>query len=136
MSLCASFDYLGQVLLLQPTNSRPRNLILLYDYLQRSGWTLSEEQIEKLSSRWYISACFIRDRDDIHSKTTKRNDDNIKLELPASKLATLDNTSQMYKVFQDYLSHHKTWIQQDTKASGVTNRVDEEWLAKFAPHGK
>lgn len=118
-------DRIGcQQLLLQPTNSRPRNLIRLYDVLQQSGWCLADERIEYLSSRWYISSCFVRS-----PTNTILNGDGI--ELPASKLALLDASDPMRKILSRYLHHHVKWIKQEAQLSRVSNEADEKWLDQF-----
>jgi tRNA A22 N-methylase len=122
-------DRIGcQKLLLQPTNSRPRHLILLYDTLQESGWCLVDERIEKLSSRWYISSCFMRS-----NRHRQENEDEVAL--PLSKLSSTlgeSDSSSMRQVFEEYLQHHLHWIHQDAKAGGgATNEADQRWLARF-----
>jgi tRNA A22 N-methylase len=114
-------DRLGcQQLLLQPTNSRPRNLIKIYDELQSSGWRLVDERIEELSSRWYISSCFVRAADDDGDR-----------ELPTAKLAVLEDSHPMKPVWKEYWQHHLNWIQRDIEASGRTNEADERWRERF-----
>jgi tRNA A22 N-methylase len=113
-----------QQVLLQPTNSRPSNLIILYDHLQTSGWRLADERIEKLSSRWYVSSSFVRG-------VTMESKDPINLELPTSKLALLHESDPMYQTFQDYVTHHCSWIQQDAELRGTTNQAEQRWVAKF-----
>jgi tRNA A22 N-methylase len=98
-----------QALLLQPTNSKPRNLIQLYDALQKSGWRLEGERIQKISSRWYISSAF--------SKTDQSYTPLGTLELPGSKLHDCLNTSssEMKTEFVKYVKHHCSWLEADKK---------------------
>eukprot|EP00980_Cylindrotheca_fusiformis_P013718 scaffold3526_cov115-Cylindrotheca_fusiformis.AAC.8 len=111
-------------LLLQPTNSRPRNLILLYDYLQNTGWRLADERIERLSSRWYISVSFVRKFQDKQSMEP--------LELPTSKLALLEESDKMHQTYKEYVTHHSRWIRQDSKLNGDRmSSSDQRWLAKL-----
>lgn len=112
-----------QQLILQATNSRPRNLMLLYDHLQTSGWSLAEERIESIASRWYISASFRR------NGNAKEGVD--KVLLPTSKLSEMDTTNAMFQTFQDYVDHHCNWIQKDEEARKDINRADSQWLATF-----
>ena len=119
-------------LVLQATNSRPRNLILLYDRLQKIGWKVRDERIEKLSSRWYITACFEIPND---APCTIRLDESVPLvdlELPGLKLRSLDKACSMRKIFDEYCLHHKQWIQQDAKVSRqqIDSR-DLRWLEYF-----
>ena len=112
-------------LVLQATNSRPRNLVLLYDRLQDMGWELKNEQIEKLSSRWYITSRF-----DASTDSGQRN--LVNPELPGSRLRSLNKNCSMRRSFDEYCLHHKRWIQQDAKASGqqIDSR-DLRWLKFF-----
>jgi tRNA A22 N-methylase len=116
-------DRLGcQQLLLQPTNLRPRNLIKIYDEIQSSGWRLVDERIEELSSRWFISSCFVR---------AAAADDDEDRELPTAKLAVLEDSHPMKPVWKEYWQHHLNWIQRDIEASGRTNEADERWRERF-----
>ena len=115
-----------QQLLLQPTNTRPRNLIMLYDFLQESGWCVSEERIEKLSSRWYISTSFIKG-DLLQNAGEGYN----VAQLPCFKLLELDGSNPMRAVFDDYKRHQIDWIKDDAKASGIMFEDDKRWLAVF-----
>jgi tRNA A22 N-methylase len=104
-------------LVLQPTNCRPRNLIMLYDNLRDLGWQVEDERIEYLSSRWYFSTSFVRS--DHHSSAHA----NVEL-LPGMKLAQSDS------VFQAYVEHHCAWLRKDEEASPLRGREDV-WLEAF-----
>jgi len=111
-------------LVLQPTNSRPRNLILLYDWLQKKGWKIRDERIEKISSRWYMTTSF---------ELTKNNLSAVRsLELPGCKLMCLDESYSMRQVFDEYCQHHESWIKQDESVSGRKIECrDSRWLEYF-----
>jgi tRNA A22 N-methylase len=115
-----------QQLLLQPTNTRPRNLIMLYDALQESGWCVAEERIEKLSSRWYISTSFIKG-----DLLQNAGQEYSVTQLPCFKLLELDGSNPMRAVFDDYKRHQIDWIKDDAKASGIMFQDDKRWLAVF-----
>ena len=115
-----------QQLLLQPTNTRPRNLITLYDFLQKSGWCVADERIEKLSSRWYISTSFIK-RDLLHNA----GEEYSVAQLPCFKLLELDGSNPMRAVFDEYKRHQIGWIKDDAKVSGIMFEDDKRWLAVF-----
>jgi tRNA A22 N-methylase len=115
-----------QQLLLQPTNTRPRNLIMLYDFLQEAGWRVAEERIEKLSSRWYISTSFIKG-DLLQNAGEEYN----VAHLPCLKLLELDGSNPMRAVFDDYKRHQIDWIKDDAKASSIMFEDDKRWLAIF-----
>ena len=95
-------------LVLQATNSRPRNLIRLYDRLQTMGWKVREERIEKLSNRWYITTRF-----ELSNEVGASED----LELPGLKLQSIEKGTSMRETFDEYCLHHKRWIQKDAKVS-------------------
>lgn len=108
-----------QQLILQPTNSRPRNLLQLYDMLQESDWTLLDERIEFLSRRWYLSSCFVRS-----SATCSASVKN----LPTSKLSLLEEGDPMKVITRDYWQHHLNWIQNEDEASkGNLHEDDMRW---------
>ncbi|CAB9522176.1 SAM-dependent methyltransferase [Seminavis robusta] len=116
-------SYLGsQILLLQPTNSKPKNLIHLYDSLQNEqGFLLVEERIEILASRWYISAAFARG---------KQGDSLQSCLLPGTKLQTCSDNSQK-EMFDHYVDHHTSWLAKDQKY-GKLEASEQRWLRTFA----
>lgn len=110
-----------QLLLLQPTNSKPKNLVLLYDTLQNTGWELMGERIEFLSSRWYLSVAF-----------AKRDERDIpvvgKTHLPGVCLRQLGDTSPMKETFDRYIKHHKRWLEKDKDLPQGLAESEERWL--------
>jgi tRNA A22 N-methylase len=114
-------DYLGcQQLILQPTNSRPRHLMLLYDRLRGMGWRVEDERIEYMSSRWYISTLFVRNC--MTPETT----------LPGAILNQLERDDPaMWKVFLEYVKHHCSWVRKDMKNAGGVREEDDTWLRAF-----
>jgi tRNA A22 N-methylase len=124
-------------LVLQSPNSRPRNLIRLYDRLQTVGWKVRDERIEKLSSRWYVTTRFDMITNNYTSDMHHSDKDHVpvELELPGMRLQSLDKSSSMSEVFDEYCRHHKQWIEQerDAKASAkqqIDSR-DLRWLEFF-----
>ena len=116
-------------LVLQPTNSKPRNLVLLYDWLQSKGWNIKDERIERISSRWYFSTCF---------ELTKQNQQYTSsmdsMQLPGCKLVCLDQSHSMRKEFDEYCKHHKLWIKQDQRVSDQKKEInprESRWLEYF-----
>ncbi|CAJ1950720.1 unnamed protein product [Cylindrotheca closterium] len=120
-----------QQLLLQPTNSRPSHLILLYDHLQKSGWRLVDERIEELSKRWYVSTCFQRKSKDEEDNVDPNINTHTPMELPTSKLIQLKDDNPMFSPFQKYVAHHCQWIEMDAGARGALKEADERWLKAF-----
>lgn len=118
-----------QQLILQPTNSRPRNLIQLYDMLHDQGWTLLDERIEYLSKRWYLSCCFVRARDSCLAATDTAS------RIPTSKLLLLDDNLPMKQVTRNYWQHHLNWIEREELASNGNLHQDDirwrEWVKYY-----
>jgi tRNA A22 N-methylase len=108
-------------LVLQPTNCRPRNLIMLYDNIRDFGWQVEKERIVYLSSRWYFSTSFVRS--DEHSSAYA----NVNL-LPGMKLA---ESEQSDSVFQAYVEHHCAWLRRDRQAAGELRGGEDRWLEAF-----
>lgn len=110
-----------QYLVLQPTNSRPRNLLLLYDTLQQSGWSLREERLECLATRWYLSASFVRTKPVLRGTTDMAC-------LPTSRLALLEENDRMKVETRAYWNHHLKWIRMEEAASGgEITPYDKRW---------
>lgn len=101
-------------LILQPTNSRPRHLLHLYNRLNQLGWQARAENIDFVSSRWYVTVEFVR------SNYTA-------IQFPGI-LAMTSNTS---KTTEDWVVHHKNWIRVDSAKTGSTNQNDGLWLEAF-----
>ena len=113
-----------KALLLQPTNSKPKNLIHLYDILQTKEWSLVDERIEKVSSRWYVSAAFVRERKNIQSNELEYH------ALPGVKLLTSGGNASK-SIFQQYIHHHATWMAADQQY-GKLDSSEKRWLRQFS----
>lgn len=95
----------SKFLFLQPTNSRPQHLVILYDGLQKKlGWQLCDETVAFVGGRWYISSYFCRNDD------SKRDTMGLYL-FPGHYL--LHN-----EIFDKYVRHHLQWLKQDYQARG------------------
>ena len=127
-----------QHLILQPTNSRPRNLMHLYDSLQDYGWSPVQEHMEYLSSRWYLTTSFVRN---LNWKKNSSSSDNSTMLLPGQLLlqqlqqdqeSSLSNTTTTTTTVLDhYIQHHVTWIRQDFERSSKLSSHDARWLRVF-----
>ena len=126
-------DILGRLdtkcLVVQPTNSRPRNMIQLYDLLQSAGWSILEERIAYVSSRWYITSSFTR------SEERRNNNGWIesKAIIPGMMLAaSVENDDNDIKglrdVYQNYVEHHTDWLERDQQVNPLLDENDERWL--------
>lgn len=131
-------DDLGvEQLVLQPTNSRPRNLIALYDFLYRQGWISTEEQLVALAGRWYLTTSLERRRppqqqqqDEVVIKVAT----NDELSLPVEKFPLcrcVQAKGDDRDLFQGYLQHHCPWLRKDEQQAGRLRGREDEWLANF-----
>lgn len=98
-------------LFLQPTNSRPEHLIILYDCLQKKGFELCSETVAYVSGRWYINASFRRN-DNKQFDTMYR--------FPGHYLSNDE-------IFDNYVKHHIEWLKQITQ-NGPLAEEDMRWL--------
>lgn len=98
-------------LFLQPTNSRPEHLIILYDCLQKKGFELCHETVAYVSGRWYINASFRRN-DNKQFDTMYR--------FPGHYLSNDE-------IFDNYVKHHIQWLKQITQ-NGPLAEEDRRWL--------
>lgn len=113
-------------LVLQPTNSRPRNLYRLYAYLQNIGWQVDDERIEYLSKRWYITASFARTDDAALSLPGDKLVEN-------SKLEHAPINDKMADDFWAWVSHHCAWIRKDqARGRHWMDKADLDWIARFS----
>ena len=117
----------SSALVLQPTNTKPRNLCLLYQALHNIGWMPQQERIQYISGRWYITSLFYRQRS-VQSVIHNNNDDNRQVEpiVPCSLVAQDDpatDKSESFTLLRQYVQHHRNWIQSNQKYSG--NRPTE-----------
>jgi tRNA A22 N-methylase len=116
-------DLRSQRLILQPTNSRPRNLMQLYYALGNMGWKVRDERIEKVSSRWYLSVAFKR-RADVRSSYDGQ--------LPGVHLCCVGAAdADRWNISRDWVSHHCSWIRQDMKKTNDIHEGDIRWLKAF-----
>jgi tRNA A22 N-methylase len=114
-----ALDVLGtNYLFLQPTNSRPRHLLLLYDALQNDGhqWELRDENIVFLGGRWYINSYFKR-RQACKTATTHYLGDFLSKDDIISRAA-----------YESYVTHHINWLRQDYSSKAQLEIDDERWL--------
>jgi len=128
----AQLDRLAcRALLLQPTNSKPKHLMELYDTLYIMGWKLQDERIEYQSGRWYLSVAFVRS---LERSTSPDNMNETPLPgsiLHSRRLLSLEDTTTTY--FPDYVQHHVRWLQNDLKKRGTLNENESRWLQMFGP---
>jgi tRNA A22 N-methylase len=123
-------------LIVQPTNSRPSHLILLYNKLQNDGWKVENERIERLSSRWYITTSFrkqVRENDDgVNNEFDEEEEIEHPMVLPGSILSTtMTDSHPMYQIFEEYCYHHTVWIEEDSKAGRNVDPQEDNWLHQF-----
>jgi len=131
-------------LVLQPTgtDTRPRNMIKLYDELRKIGWAVSEERIEYISSRWYITTsfarsqslvgnaeneCFVKMPGESISQFFGANDQDCANESEDNVDVGKDLT-RMYAIYQNYVSYHKEFLQQELQVKPSLYENDKRWL--------
>ena len=107
-------------LFLQPTNTKPSNMIRLYDFVQASGFTPREELLKYISRRWYFTILFERYPDGKPSQSFESFDS-----LPGDKLRDDDN---MHRDFMNYVDHHRQWLERDLSAKGTLSEEEARWL--------
>ena len=101
-------------LFLQPTNSRPQHLIMLYDGLQNQlGWELKDERIAFVGGRWYISSYF-------HQNDDTNSSSNSGYRFPGHYLLDDD-------IFDTYVKHHLKWLKQVSE-KGPLVEEDTRWV--------
>jgi len=103
---------------LQPTNSRPQHMVMMYDQLHQSGWVLRDERIAFLGGRWYINTFFERGCD---------NNDQLQLENPYRFPGhCLSNDNEVYDT---YVKHHLRWLNEDyERPKFVFDEEDRRWM--------
>ena len=108
-----------QTLFLQPTNSRPQHMIILYDQLQKDDrWVLRDERIAFVGGRWYISAFFERGRND-----------NIRLESENSYHFPGQYLLHSGDAYDAYVHHHLKWLKDDyDRPKGDLEGEDKRWI--------
>jgi hypothetical protein len=104
---------------LQPTNSRPQHMMMLYERMQDSRvWSLEGETIAHSGGRWYINSCFERRRGD---------DDSFRY--PGHFLVRDDSYRRDGGAYDAYVRHHLRWLGGDYERPRY--RLEEEdgrWL--------
>lgn len=106
-----------QRLLLQPTNCRPKNLILLHRSLADQRRHVDDERIAWINNRWYWTV----------SCRPGLGSDRVSA-MPGGQLARQQPPNP---IFTDYLNHHCRWLQQDLTKTGRLPDGEEEWLKSF-----
>jgi len=116
-------------LFLQPTNSRPRHLLLLYDRLHKNGsWVLKDEKIVFVGGRWYISSLLERQHrskvDRISGLMSEPNSSESSFRFPGYFL-----NDQCDGVYKSYVLHHLNWLKRDfERRDGLLEDDDQRWI--------
>mmetsp|Transcript_8823 Transcript_8823/g.12606 ORF Transcript_8823/g.12606 Transcript_8823/m.12606 type:complete len:400 (-) Transcript_8823:96-1295(-) len=114
-------------IIVQPTNSRPQHLLLLYKRLFEDGWRLEEECIEFMDQRWYITSSFV---------LKKEEEEGVFL-LPGDYLSSKKKEKdEQIKIYKEYVRHHVAWMKENLQQRTLhkdTNRHkfeedDMKWL--------
>lgn len=109
-------------LYLQPASPKPTFFIQLYDILYEHNWIVSNEIIQKVGKRYYISSSFTR------CCSEQPHDTNEKMLMPGTYLALnyLNNGNNDY--YYEYVIFHKKWIENDKKIKGCYGDYELRWL--------
>ena len=117
-------------LFLQPTNSRPRHLLLMYDQLYtQGGFELIDEKIVFVGGRWYISSFFERPNDENLSISKGAEiDDNSTPEFLFPGHFLKDKVSDE-NIYDEYVRHHAQWLNNDyVRRNGILEKDDVRWI--------
>ena len=99
---------LTQRVFLQPTNSRPQHMTMLYEALHASGWGLRDETVSYLGGRWYINCFWERD---------------------TSKVFHFPGHFLKDEIYDAYVKHHLQWLKKDYEQPGcLLADEDRRWL--------
>jgi len=106
----------------QPTNSRPQHLMILYEKLQQSsGWVLRDETISYLGGRWYINAYF-------EKGCSQEEDEDNSFCFPGHFLVHSD-TEEERDAYDSYVKHHLCWLREDfERPKCILEDEDKRWL--------
>ena len=110
-------------LFLQPTNTKPANLIKLYTHLKGGGWFPKQELLKYISRRWYFSILFEKDSYANPIQSSESFDF-----LPGDKLRMIDNDDPMHREFMRYVDHHRQWLERDLRAKGTLSEEESRWF--------
>lgn len=110
-------------LFLQPTNTKPANLIKLYTHLKGGGWFPKQELLKYISRRWYFSILFEKDSYANPIQSSESFD-----YLPGDKLRMIDNDDPMHREFMRYVDHHRQWLDRDLNAKGTLSEEEFRWF--------
>lgn len=110
-------DFECHRIIVQPTNSRPRNLMVLYEKLQENDFVLVDENIQYISSRWYVTSLFEHNSDNNSRKILH----------PCEKqLMNARDTEDIFNTIE-YIKFHKRWIEEESEIKPNLHVKDQVW---------
>lgn len=112
-----------QRIFVQPTNSRPQHMMILYENIQSySEWVLRNETVAYLSGRWYINAYFERQRQSNNARDTS-------FRYPGQFLVQQSKEGDDEGVYDAYVKHHLRWLKPlYEKTECALEAEDIRWL--------
>ena len=114
-----------QRIVVQPTQSRPRQLMQLYNhFVDNCGFSVEREHISFLSNRWYVSALFQR-------KTPPAFPLEDGPVIPGHLLYQSDDEEQR-RIYHQYVEHHMAWLRKDNLSKKDVDPHDQIWLDAIA----
>ena len=113
----------AQRIYVQPTNSRPQNMMILYDRIQSSGeWSLRGETLTYLGGRWYINAAFERYRNQ------GTFDTGHSFRYPGHFLVRSTSEDEL-DMYDSYVKHHLQWLKRDNEnPKCLLEDQDKRWI--------
>ena len=116
-----------QQIVVQPTNSRPHQLLQLYNHLaENCGFFVEKEHISFLSNRWYISTAFRRST--APSTLAVKDTTARPTVLPGSLLERSDDAEQR-RIYSSYVEHHIAWLRKDNLSKKTVDPHHQIWLS-------
>jgi len=125
---------------LQPTNSRPQHMVMLYERMQGSGdWSLEGETIACSGGRWYVNSLFERrrrrddDGDDYlgvggSSSSSSSSGGGGSFRFPGHFLVR-DASADGSGAYDSYVRHHLRWLREDCERPKYSlDDEDRRWL--------
>jgi tRNA A22 N-methylase len=93
--------------ILQPSNSKPKLLLEICQFMHDVGWSIVDEKVVHVSHRWYFSIYFTRQQKPIQDATHP---------FPGYILSRRDQAAT-HGTLRQYVQHHLTWLKHNSGAS-------------------
>ena len=120
------------VVVAQPTNTRPRNLIRLYQFMYSQGMEADHEILVQLAGRWYVTTSFVKTISSV-SLASRSPSNGLPIEhFPLMRYYEyLNETDDNKTLWQGYVAHHCRWLESELQTAGQLRGREDEWLQHF-----